>query len=104
MITADLHSYAEVVGCFGQEDGDGRNLVDAGIGAVELAGERIAMHFAGGLLAEMAGEGLALKFIEIVHEGYTSTVTGGWHWLFGASVVWCERQGVSQRIKHLATS
>jgi len=74
MISADLHGDAKVVGGFGEKDSDGRNLVDAGISAVELTSQYIAMYFSRGLLAEMASESLALDFVEIVHEGYSIEV------------------------------
>ena len=56
----DLHGGDDVLGGFGNDDAERFDLVDAGVGAVETARRGIEAHLAGEVLAQVAGETVAL--------------------------------------------
>ena len=51
------------------DDAERLDLVDAGVGAVELARSGVEAHLAGDVLAQVPGQGLALLFDEGGHDG-----------------------------------
>ena len=68
MAPAILHGGDDVVGRTRDDDAERFDLVDAGVGGVELARRGVEAHLSGDVVAQVPGEVVALLIEEGVHE------------------------------------
>ena len=65
-LQCDLHGGLECVGCFRDDDADGLDLIDAGVGCIKAAGDTVETDFAVDAASHVIEQG-GVFFVREVH-------------------------------------